>query len=1085
MKPILAVIAVCVFSFQLHAQVSFVLSSSPVVGSAPQCVTAADVNGDGKVDLISASQDKSTLSVLTNDGSGHFVLASSPAVGNQPFSAVAADVNGDSKVDLISANWGGNTLTALTNNGGGGFVLASTLNVGSGPFAVVAADVNRDVKVDLICANIYDNTLMVLTNNGSGGFVTSGTYAVGSFPWGLTEADVNGDGTVDLICANFQGNDLSVLTNDGSGHFVLASSPDVGYQPVSVVTVDVNGDGKVDLISASQGDSTLSVVTNDGIGGFVTFGTYTLGSLPETATAADVNGDGKVDLIWGSLNANTLTVMTNNGVGGFATAGTWSVGNQAQWVTAADVNGDGKLDLICANYRTSNLSVLTNATPFPPSALPVITGFSPMAATNGASVMLSGNNFSSAASNNIVYFGAVRAAVTAASVTNLTVTVPVGATYGPITETVNGLTAYSDLPFLPTFPGMGQINSSSLAPAVNLGSGNGPSLTIIGDLDRDGKPDLVEINAYDGSLWVYQNISTSSTLTTASFAPPVVFTFGGNVRDSLLGLGLADLVGDGHLDIVVANTFSNVISIFQTVSSPGNLLTTNSFASRVDIPMAGGPISIAMGDLDGDGRPDIVVANEHNNTVSVLRNISTGGMITAGSFAPAVSFATPSSPRWLTIADMDGDGKPDLVMANGGDTSHGLSVFRNSSSSGNIAFDLRVDFAGLPQFLSLAIGDLDGDGKPDVAVTSFQFGQSVSLYRNTSTPGSITSNSFGPRVDFSVGGWGNTVAIGDLDGDGKPDLAVVTQLPDHLSIFKNISAPGSLTASSFAARVDFPAGYNPNGTAIGDLSGDGRPDIVFGNSYDNTLSIYQNIIPTSTPPTITGEPQDAYVDAYGTASFTVTTTGASSYHWWFNSSNLLNATSSTLTIPNVQQTDLGPYSVIVANSYGAVTSSIANLYMYPAIVTPFTGLVTDWGQSNTLSVGAWGSGALTFQWYDNGVIIPNATNSTLTFSSIQFTNAGLYSVVITSSLGSVTNTPAQVVVNSAGVSLGLYPGITVTGVVGYTYDIQSNPDLTNTNGWTTVATLTLFQPVVFWVDVNHNAASPTNQHRFYRVLPGQ
>jgi hypothetical protein len=718
------------------------------------------------------------------------------------------------------------------------------------------------------------------------------------------------------------------------------------------------------------------------------------------------------------------------------------------------------------------------------AGVPAIFNIAPTSGSNGTVVTITGTNFSTVgASNNIVYFGAVRATVTSFTGTNLTVTVPVGATYAPITVTVNGLTAYSDQPFLPTFPGTGQINSSSLAPAVTLGSGNGPGHTFIGDLDGDGKPDPVEINAYDGSLWVYQNISTNGTLTTASFAPPVVFTFGGNVRDSLSGLAVADLVGDGRLDIVVANTVSNVISIFQNVSSPGSRLTTNSFAPRVNIPMAGGPNSIAVGDLDRDGKPDIVVVNAHNNTISVLRNISTGGVITANSFAPAVSFATPSNPNWLVVADIDGDGKPDVVTANIGDTSHGLSVFRNSSTSGNIAFDPRVDFAGLPQFCSLAIGDLDGDGKLDVAVSSFQYGQSVSLYRNTSTPGSITTSSFGPRVDFSVGGWGNTVAIGDLDGDGKPDLAVVTQLPDHLSIFKNISTPGNLTTSSFAARVDYPAGYNPNGIVIGDLSGDGRPDIVFGDVYDNTLSIHQNVIPTSTLPTITVQPKDAYVYAYDTATFTVTATGASSYHWLFNGSNLLNATASTLLVPDANPANLGPYWVVAANSYGAVTSSIANLYMYPSIVTPFTGVVTDWGQNTTLSIVAWGSGPLTFQWYDNGIVIPNATNSTLNFAAIQFTNAGSYSVVVSSSLGSVTNTAAQVVVNPAGVSLGLYPGLTITGTVGYTYNIQSNPDLTNPNGWTTVATVTLWQPTQFWVDVNSNAASPTNQHRYYRVLP--
>ncbi len=133
-------------------------------------VAAADVNGDGKVDLISANREDSTLSVLTNNGSGGFVLSGTYPVGNGPMLVAAADVNGDGKVDLITANWGGgagNTLTVLTNNGSGGFVFSSTLTVGNGSICVAAADVNGDGKVDLISANNTDSTLSVLTNNGS------------------------------------------------------------------------------------------------------------------------------------------------------------------------------------------------------------------------------------------------------------------------------------------------------------------------------------------------------------------------------------------------------------------------------------------------------------------------------------------------------------------------------------------------------------------------------------------------------------------------------------------------------------------------------------------------------------------------------------------------------------------------------------------------------------------------------------------------------------------------------------------------------------------------------------------------------
>jgi hypothetical protein len=187
----------------------------------------------------------------------------------------------------------------------------------------------------------------------------------------------------------------------------------------------------------------------------------------------------------------------------------------------------------------------------------------------------------------------------------------------------------------------------------------------------------------------------------------------------------------------------------------------------------------------------------------------------------------------------------------------------------------------------------------------------------------------------------------------------------------------------------------------------------------------------------------------------------------------------------VAQSNLGEYSVVVSNVAGLAISSNATLSMYPFLATPFGGVVTDWGYTNTLSVEAWGTGPLRFQWFDNGAAILGATNETLEFSSIQFTNAGLYSVVVGSPLGSVTNAPEQVIANPAGVSLGLYPGVTVSGVVGHTYIIHSTTNLSNTNSWVSVATLTLEEPVHLWVDINVNASLPANTQRFYRVLPGQ
>lgn len=208
---------------QIGAQVSFAPAAYYGVSpSSPYCVVSADVNGDGKLDLIYASHAYAgSVTVFTNDGSGGFNLSGSYNVGAYPQYVAAADLNGDGAVDLVCANTDSGTLTVLTNDGSGNFGFNATLNVGGGPYCVVAADVNGDGKLDLITANVTDDSLTVLTNDGSGVFGFSATLqeAPGSAPDGVVAADVNGDGKLDLICANQTANTLAVFTNNGLGGF--------------------------------------------------------------------------------------------------------------------------------------------------------------------------------------------------------------------------------------------------------------------------------------------------------------------------------------------------------------------------------------------------------------------------------------------------------------------------------------------------------------------------------------------------------------------------------------------------------------------------------------------------------------------------------------------------------------------------------------------------------------------------------------------------------------------------------------------------------------------------------------------------
>ena len=362
-------LAVLFFNPYLHAQVTFAPAITYTVGSSPTSVAAADVNGDGKVDLICANYTGFTLTILTNNGGGYFVSNTTYSVGRYPRSVVAADINGDGKVDLISANWLDSTLSVLTNDASGRFRLSTTLNVGNNPNSVTAADVKGDGKMDLISANYGADTLSVLTNNGSGSFVLVATPSVGRVPVAVTAADINGDGKVDLISANFGaysngiyigGKTLSVLTNNGFGGFALASALNVGNNPNSVLAADVNGDGWVDLICPNIYDFTLSVLTNNGQGAFVLATTINVGSYTYSVAAVDVNGDGKMDLISANANNSTLSVLTNAGSDGFVLAASLHEGDGPQFVVSADVNGDGGMDLICANPNANSLSVLVN-----------------------------------------------------------------------------------------------------------------------------------------------------------------------------------------------------------------------------------------------------------------------------------------------------------------------------------------------------------------------------------------------------------------------------------------------------------------------------------------------------------------------------------------------------------------------------------------------------------------------------------------------------------------------------------------------------------------------------------------------------
>ena len=186
------------------------------------------------------------------------------------------------------------------------------------------------------------------------------------------------------------------------------------------------------------------------------------------------------------------------------------------------------------------------------TAQPIINSFTPSSGAIGTTVTITGAGFNTQKNNDIVFFGATKATVTAAGTNSLTVTVPAGASFGPVTilNTATGLATSSTKFFTPTFaPNTGNITTADMNGKVDFTTNANPYAVAIGDIDGDGKPDLIVANYSTNSISVFQNTSISGIINSNSFAAKVDFATGINP----CAIAVGDIDGDGKLDLIVAN----------------------------------------------------------------------------------------------------------------------------------------------------------------------------------------------------------------------------------------------------------------------------------------------------------------------------------------------------------------------------------------------------------------------------------------------------------------------------------------------------------------------------------------------------
>lgn len=369
----------------------------------------------------------------------------------------------------------------------------------------------------------------------------------------------------------------------------------------------------------------------------------------------------------------------------------------------------------------------------------------------------------------------------------------------------------------------------SFATQQTFTAGSGPHFVASADLNADGKPDIVVTNRSGNTVSVLLN-TTAPGSSQATFATKVDLTVDANPAQVAIG----DLDGDGRPDLVVVNSSSNTLSILRNTTPAGS--TTPTFATAQKISTGSYPFSVVLVDLDGDGKLDMVIANTGENTISVMRNTTATGAATYSFDAPQKT-VVGAEPASIAVADFNADGKPDIVV--GAYVGNLALVLLNSTPAGSSS----ISFGGeliLPSGsgpVSVTTGDFNRDGKPDVAIAN-SFALTTTVYFNTTEAGADTP-AFAVGLDLTTGLGPASIVAADVDGDGAADLIAANQSAATASVLINTTAIGALVPS-FATAQTYTVGNDPVEAIAADINGDGKPDIVVANNSDGTVSVLLN-----------------------------------------------------------------------------------------------------------------------------------------------------------------------------------------------------------------------------------------------------
>ncbi|MBL9076799.1 MAG: VCBS repeat-containing protein [Planctomycetes bacterium] len=708
-----------------------------------------------------------------------------------------------------------------SGRGDGTFTAGQSLAAVSTIAEIVAVDVDADAILDLVVLN--ETQLRVYTGQGSGGRgngTFAATFALGSFttPMALLVRDLDGDHIRDAVVGEWGTHALYVCTGNGSGGrgdgtFAFHASVATGNSPGAIAAGDFDADGITDLAVACQGAGDC-VVTHRGNGSDgVGDGTFAAkqswlsgGFVAGDITVLDHDGDGVQDLAASLMLANGIAFLAGVGSDGRGNGNFYLdefVGTaEGPWgLVLDDFTGDHRTDLVALGVNGDGATLLR---------------------AGGAHGRPDGSyTATSIGGGGGRLFRGVSADVDADGAPDL---VLADVFDGIVVLRGNGGRGRGDGTFAPR---------STTSDGQMFGDGNGVAIE---DVDGDGAPDLL-VAAYVpppglADLVLLYAGTEANGLGTGAFPSgllhfvgkcPTAFATGDFDLDRIVDTAVVcsdlDLVGGGDRVDVLLGTGSNGVG-------------TGSFANGTTPAVGTTPRAIVAGDFDGDAITDLAVANETDDTVTVLLGNGTGGR-GDGTFTAQTPRAVGSGPIALAHGDFDSDGDLDLAVGHHTGGATGLVWLLRNAGDGT--FPTASTVALTHPVTGLCAGDFDGDGITDLLATQFRPGGAVAgsgivLLHGDGSDG-VAAGTLTAGSEIAIGGNAWALAAGDVDGDRVLDVVVARADAAAVAVLLGNGSDGHGNGT-FGAPTGVAVGATPRAIAVGDLDGDGVLDLVTVGTND-------------------------------------------------------------------------------------------------------------------------------------------------------------------------------------------------------------------------------------------------------------